>query len=181
MTTALNNHMKLFSTVILLLCSTGVAIGQKALNDSTAEKEPIAVGELGGAASRNLIGGGLSYGYGAAVEVTPIENWLELELGVTSAFGTHLREQDIDLLFKKPWTFSPKVEFMFGVGLAYAHTNNYNTTTNSLGGEIALDFMFWPFAKHRFGWYLEPAYEYGFGENHEQSVGISAGLLIAIP
>jgi len=164
-----------------LLCFTIKAIGQKALNDSVGGKEPVAVVELGGAASRGITGGGLSFGYSAAVEVTPIENWLELEIGVTPTFGTHLRAWDIDLLFKKPWTFSSKVEFMFGLGVARTHANVYSVTTNSFGGEIALDFMFWPSAKHRFGWYLEPSYEYGFGQGHEQSVGMSGGLLVAIP
>ena len=41
--------------------------------------------------------------------------------------------------------------------------------------------MFWPARKHKFGWYLEPTYDYGFGSGHEQSIGMSAGLLIAIP
>jgi hypothetical protein len=53
--------------------------------------------------------------------------------------------------------------------------------SNSVSGEVVLDFMFWPSAKHRFGWYLEPGYKYNFGRGHEQSLGISGGLLIAIP
>jgi hypothetical protein len=44
-----------------------------------------------------------------------------------------------------------------------------------------LDFMFWPSAKHKFGWYLEPGFDYSLGRGHERSVGISGGLLIAIP
>jgi hypothetical protein len=34
--------------------------------------------------------------------------------------------------------------------------------------------------RHKFGWYLEPAYDYDLEHAHEQSIGISAGLLIAI-
>ncbi len=127
------------------------AFAQKALIDSGSNKEPIAVGELGAAASLDVKGGKSSFGYSAAVEITPIEDWLELELGGTPTFGSHLRETDIDFLFKKPWTFSSKLEFMLGAG------------------------------KHQFGCYLEPAFDYGFSREHEQSVGISAGLLIAIP
>ena len=48
--------------------------------------------------------------------MTPIENWLELEFGVTPTFSHHSTEWDTDVLFKKPWTLSKKVEFMFGVG-----------------------------------------------------------------
>ena len=116
-----------------------------------------------------------------AVEVMPIENWLELEAGVTPIFGHHTMEWDTDLLFKKPWTLSEKVEFMFGVGPEWVHTRTYGVAANSVGGEAVLDFMFWPSAKHRLGWYLEPGCEYNFGPGHERSVGISGGLLIAIP
>ncbi|HWZ16457.1 MAG TPA: hypothetical protein VNW95_14555 [Mucilaginibacter sp.] len=151
--------VKFFLTFILLLCFTDVAIGQKALKDSIGEKEPIAVVELGGAASWNRGNGKLSFGYSIAAEVTPIENWLELELGVSPTYGAHSREWDADLLFKKPWTFSSKVEFMFGAGVTRTHAVDHGVTTNSMGGEIALDFMFWPSLKHQFGWYLEPAYE----------------------
>jgi hypothetical protein len=54
-------------------------------------------------------------------------------------------------------------------------------TTNALGGEVVLDFMFWPSSKRRFGWFLEPGYDYSFARGHERSIGISGGLLIAIP
>ncbi len=145
------------------------------------DKEAAAVVELGGATSWSITEGGSSFGPTVAVEVTPIENWLELELGVTPLFTRHSTEWDTDLLFKKPWTLSKKVEFMAGVGPEWIHTRKYGITTNSVSGEAVLDFMFWPFKKHRFGWYLEPGYEYNFGQGHEQSLGISGGLLIAIP
>jgi hypothetical protein len=106
---------------------------------------------------------------------------LELETGVTAAFRHHSTEWDTDLLFKKPWTLSQKVEFMFGVGPEWVHVREYGMTTNSVAGEAVLDFMFWPSAKHRLGWYLEPGYDYNFGRGHERSLGISGGLLIAIP
>jgi hypothetical protein len=145
------------------------------------EKEPAAIVELGGATSWNLKGGGSSVGPDVAVEFTPIEDWLELEAGVTPLFTRHSTEWDTDLLFKKPWTLSKKAEFMAGVGPEWVHTRQYGISTNSVAGEAALDFMFWPSGKHRFGWYLEPAYEYNFGPGHERSVGISGGLLMAIP
>jgi hypothetical protein len=144
------------------------------------EPEPAAIVELGGAGSRDLKGGGSSYGADLAVEATPIENWLELEAGVTPLFTRHSTEWDIDFLFKKPWTLSKKAEFMIGVGPEWVHTRQYGVTTNSIAAEAVLDFMFWPSGKHRFGWFLEPGYDYGFGRGHERSVGISGGLLIAI-
>jgi hypothetical protein len=169
-------EMKVTKSVLivsLLCCANAFA--------QPVDQEPAAVVELGGSSGMNLKDGGWSFGPTVAVEVTPIENWLELEAGVTPAFGHHSTEWDTDLLFKKPWTLSEKVEFMFGVGPEWIHTRKYGMTTNSVGGEVVLDFMFWPSAKHRFGWYLEPGCEYNFGPGHERSVGISGGLLIAIP
>jgi hypothetical protein len=169
----------LVACMFLLLCSEG-AVAQSA-EDKETEREPAAVVELGGAASGSLTGGGASGGPTVAVEVTPVENWLELEGGVTTLFGRHSTEWSTDLLFKKPWTISRKVEFMIGVGPEWIHTREFGATRNSVGAEAVLDFMFWPSRKHRFGWYLEPGYDYDFGRGHEQSLGVSGGLLIAIP
>jgi hypothetical protein len=146
-----------------------------------AEKEPAAIAELGGAAGWSLNDSASSFGPTVAVEVTPIEKWLEIEAGVTPSFGRHSREWDTDLLFKKPWTLSRKAEFMVGVGPEWVHMKQYSMATNSAAVEGVLDFMFWPFAKHKLGWYLEPGYEYDLGRGHQRSVGISGGLLIAIP
>ena len=147
----------------------------------SVDKEPAAVVELGGTANWNLKDGGSSFGPTVAVEVTPIEKWLELEVGVTPLFARHSTEWNTDLLFKKPWTLSKTTEFMVGVGPEWVHTRESGMTTNSVAAEGVLDFMFWPSAKHRFGWFFEPAYDYSFGPGHEQSVGMSGGLLIAIP
>jgi hypothetical protein len=165
----------------MLLTATTHTSGQKVLFDSAREKEFLAVLELGGATSLDLSHGKWNFGPALAIETTPIENWLELELGVTPAFGVNAKELAIDLLIKKPWTLSPKVEFMFGVGPVWTHSSDHGVTTNAVGGEGASDLMFWPYKKHRIGWYVEPEYDYNFSKGHEQSVGVSGGLLVAIP
>jgi hypothetical protein len=145
------------------------------------DAQEVAVLEIGAAPSRNLKDRTSSFGPTVAVEVSPIENWLELEAGVTPSFGHYTTEWASDLLFKKPWTLSRTVEFMAGIGPEWLHTRESGTTTNSVAGEAVLDFMFWPrLWKHKFGWYVEPGYEYNFGRGHERSIGISFGLLIAI-
>jgi hypothetical protein len=160
--------------LMCLLLFSGNAFAQ------SVDRDPAAIIELGAAAGRSLRDGGSSFGPTVAVEVTPRENWLELEAGITPLFSRHSTELDIDLLFKKPWALSDKVEFMAGAGPEWIHTSEQGKTTDSLGAQVALDFMFWPSGKHKFGWYLEPAYEYSFGRGHEQSVGITGGLLIGI-
>lgn len=162
---------RLLASLILSSCSAFAQI---------VEKEPAAVVEFGGANSVN-VNGGLSSGGDAALEFTPVENWLEIEVGTTPLFTRHSAEWDTDALFKKPWTLSRKAELMVGVGPEWVHTRQFGISQNSFAGECALDLMFWPGATHRLGWFIEPAYEYTFGHEHERSIGVSWGVLIAIP
>ena len=160
-------------TVCWFVCSASASA-------QSLDKEPAAIVEVGGAGNWNVKGGGAAFGPTVAAEVTPIKNWLELEAGVTPLFARGSTEWDADLLIKKPWDISKKIEFMLGVGPAWVHTNKPGMTRNSISAELAPDFMFWPSAKRRFGWYIEPSYEYNFARGHEQSIGVTVGLLISI-
>jgi hypothetical protein len=83
----------LFGVLLLLGCTNSFA--------QSADKEPkeLAVVEVGVAAGWNITSGGSNVAPTAAVEVTPIEKWLELEAGVTPIFSRHSTEWDVDLLF----------------------------------------------------------------------------------
>lgn len=144
------------------------------------EKDPKAIIEVGAATSWNFSGGAATFAPNLAAEITPIENWLELEAGVSPFYTRNSTEWDTDLLFKKPWTISRKAEFMLGVGPQWVHLKQNGKTSNSVAGEVAGDFMFWPRGKHRFGWFVEPAYDYSFARGHQQSIGMSCGLLIGV-
>jgi hypothetical protein len=145
------------------------------------DKDPVAIIELGAATSWNLSGGAATFAPNLAAEITPVESWLELEAGVSPFYTRNSAEWDTDLLFKKPWTISRKAEFMLGIGPEWVHLKQNGKVANSIAGEVAGDFMFWPTGKHRFGWFLEPAYDYSFAGGHQQSIGMSGGLLIGIP
>ena len=82
------------------------------------EKEPSAIIEIGGAGEWGLPGAS-KFGPSAAVEFTPIKDWFEIEAGISTLFGGGETEWETDLLFKKPFTLSDKVEFMIGVGPAW--------------------------------------------------------------
>src|SRR5215469_14458785 len=124
--------------LILLFLSSSNSFAQD------GDKEAVAVIEIGAAAERSLTEAQSSFGPTAAIEFTPIENWLELEAGVTPLFRRHSTEWTTDLLFKKPWTLSEKREFMLGVGPEWIHTNAFGIKQDSVGVEVAPDFMFWP-------------------------------------
>lgn len=80
------------------------------------DKDNKAIFELGAATNWNLGGGVATFAPNLAAEITPIEKWLELELGVSPLYIHTAKEWDTDLLLKKPWTLSQKAEFMLGVG-----------------------------------------------------------------
>ena len=83
--------------VLLLACCAGCIFAQ-----SERETEPAAVLELGGAASRDLKEGRWSSGPSVAVEITPSEKWLSIEMGVTPFRTGHSTEWDTDVAFRKP-------------------------------------------------------------------------------
>jgi hypothetical protein len=116
------------------------------------EKEPFAIIELGGAGGWSL-NGGSSFGPSAAIEFEPIKNWLEIEVGTAPLFSNAHAELDTDILFKKPFSLSDKVEFMVGAGPQWSYTIN---GTGKLGAEFALDFMFWPTRDRKYGWFVDP-------------------------
>ena len=144
------------------------------------DKEPTAVMELGGAGELGLQDGSSSLGPSLAVEFTPIKDWLEIEAGVSPLFGGGRAEWGTDLLLKKPFDLSDRVEFMFGAGPEWKHTIGDGKITDSIAGEAVLDFMFWQSKERTVGWFFEPTYGYDFSRGHEQSLGGTVGLLIAI-
>jgi hypothetical protein len=144
------------------------------------EKEPLAELEIGAASEWGIPGGDASFGPSAAIEVTPIKERLEIELGVSPLFSRHQAEWDTELLFRTPVFSSGRVEIMLGAGPEWRHQTG-GENANSVAGVASLDFQFWQLPEKRFGWFLEPSYAYSFGRSHEQSLGVTVGLLIALP
>ena len=168
-------------SAMVVALATLLLAGKAFAQEEEKDREPAAILEVGAAGQWALTHGTPSYGPSLAVEVTPIKDWLEIEAGVTPFFSRGQTEWDTDLIFKKPYDLSKTAEFMFGVGPEWAHTITGGKSADSIAGEAALDFMFWPWRRRRLGWYLEPTYGYSFGSGHEQSMSLTVGLLIAIP
>jgi hypothetical protein len=163
--------MSALATALVLLAQTAHA--------EDNDKEPVLL-ELGAASEWSLLDGTGSLGPNAALDIPVIENWLEIEAGVSALFGNNHMEWDSGLLFKKPYALSESVEFEVGVGPAWLHTTGGGRTTNSLGGEAAIEFQVFPWPDRKLGWFLEPSYGYDFGRGHEQSLGVTLGLLIPL-
>ena len=121
--------------IVFLLLLAGAVKAQE------PEKEPIAILELGAATSWNVHGGAATFGPNFAAEVTPIENWLELEAGTTPFLTRSSRLNGTRICYSKsPWTFSRRVEFMAGVGPEWDHTRQNGSSRDSLAVEAAGDF-----------------------------------------
>jgi hypothetical protein len=157
---------------LALLLFAGAALAE--------DREPFAVFEFGAAGEWSRSSGGSSFGPAAAVEFTPIKNWLEVETGVATLFSRGQTEWDTDFVLKKPFDLSPSIEFEPGIGPVWIHTIGAGKVTDAVGAEAVADFMFWPTPDRKYGWFLEPSYSYSFGSGHDQSFGISAGLLFPI-
>jgi hypothetical protein len=134
--------------------------------------------EIGTAGEWPLNGERPNFGGTIAAEIEPIENWLELEFGLSTLATAGHTEMSGDVLFKKPFRLSPTVEFMVGVGPSISQTLNGTERGTSVSAEFALDFMFWP--TKDVGWFIEPTWSVN-PKNGQQSAAVSIGILIGFP
>jgi Bacterial SH3 domain len=134
--------------------------------------------ELGTAGEWPLNGERPNFGGTIAVEFEPIENWLELEFGLSTLATAGHGDLSADLLFKKPFRLSPTVEFMIGAGPSFSRTLNGPDQGNSWSVEFALDWMFWP--TRDVGWFIEPTWSVN-PRTGQSSAAVSLGILIGFP
>ena len=104
--------------VFAAIASTGIFFATAA---EAEEKEPIAIFEIGSALNWTTPNT-TSAGPTIAVEFTPIENWLEIEIGTGPLFASGATDWSTDILFKKPFTLSNTAELMVGAGPAFDTT-----------------------------------------------------------
>jgi hypothetical protein len=134
--------------------------------------------EIGTAGEWPLGGERPNFGGTIAAEIEPIENWLELEFGVSTLATAGHSDLSADLLFKKPFRLSPTVEFMIGGGPSFSRTLNGPDQGNSWSAEFALDWMFWP--TKNVGWFIEPTWSVN-PRTGQNAAAVSLGMLIGFP
>jgi hypothetical protein len=144
------------------------------------DKESWALVEVGGVDELGFTDGTSRFGPAIGIDVTAVRNWLEIEAGVTSLFGNGHTEWSTDLTFKKPYILSNTTEMELGVGPVWMRATSGGKITDSIGGEAVLEIQFWPWPERKLGWFVEPSYGYDFARGHEQSLGVTLGLLIPI-
>ena len=164
------------ATCLALVSTANIACAQD--KHAKDDQDHAFILEIGTAGEWPLSGDRPNFGGTFAIETTPIENWLELEFGLTTLATAGRTEMSGDLLFKKPFKLSPTVEFMIGAGPSISKTLNGPDQAISVSPEVALDFMFWP--TKNIGWFVEPTWSVN-PRNGQQSAAVNVGILVGFP
>jgi hypothetical protein len=142
---------------------------------SIADDHGSIIFQVGAAGEASLAHGTANFGPNLAAEITPIEDWLEIEAGVSALVTTEHTELSEDLVFKKPFRLTLTAELMIGLGPFFSHTSSGPDAGSAHGAEIVFDFMFWP--RQRRGWYVEPSWSHTAGTG-KQAIALTAGYLL---
>jgi hypothetical protein len=163
--------------LIGLWSAPAAAAGDASAGEDREEREErtFIVG-AGGATEVELAGGAVHAGANVFVEWEAVEGWLELELGASVLPVDGAAEIPVDLLFKKPFRLAPGVEMMAGLGPEVVTVTAGAERGTYAGGEVALDFMFWPW--RRAGLWIEPSYDFVFRDGVAHSLGGTAGAML---
>jgi hypothetical protein len=113
------------------------------------------------------------------LEIEPIEDQLEIELGASHFRPSGATVWDVDVTFKKPWRLAESLEVLPGIGPTWEHTSQASARTNTWGAEVVVDFFFW--RGRRWGWYAESAYGVAFASGNARSATITIGLFANVP
>jgi hypothetical protein len=161
--------------VIIAACAA-ISLGPRvgAAQERTEDDHGAIIFEVGAAGEGGIHSGRFNLGPNVAAEITPIEDWLEIEGGVSALTTAGHTELDGDLVFKKPFRLTSTAELMVGLGPSASRISNGPDAGWSHGIEVVFDFMFWPHQTR--GWYLEPSWSRTAGTG-EQTIGLTGGLL----
>jgi len=147
--------------------------------DDREVQDHVAVLELGATVEREISEQTSHLGPAVGIEIEPIENLLEIELGASTYRSRGATNWEIELAFKKPFQLSGAVELMPGLGPTWAHTTQPGAAQSIWGAEAVIDLFFW--RSKRVGWYLEPGYGITFGDGSKKSAALTGGIFFTVP
>jgi hypothetical protein len=159
----------------LLFALPALLVAAPASADEEGAGERTVVLGVGGAAELELSDGSVHPGGNVMVEWEAIEGWLELEADVSVLSADGGTVVPVALLAKKPFKLARWAEVMIGLGPEVVTVSTAATKGTFAGGEVALDFMFWP-SRH-LGFWVEPSYDLLFEDGLSHGVGATGGLL----
>jgi hypothetical protein len=170
-------RLSLLAMALISVCARRAAAeteGQRK-DDEQHIEHTIVVG-VGGAAELELADGALHPGANVMVEWDAVEDWLEFEVEASVLSADHGTETPIGLAIKKPFHLARWAEVMVGVGPEVVYVSNPTTKGTFFGGQMVLDFMFWP--TQRFGVWVEPSYDVIARNGVSHGIGSTGGFLV---
>jgi hypothetical protein len=162
---------------VLGLCTviaSSTLCGAAAADDADDREHVVVVG-VGGASELEVTGGSVHVGANVMVEWEAVENWLELEVGVSALATASGVDVPVDVLFKKPFRLTPVVELMVGAGPEMIWVGDERRA--HFGAEVALDIMFWPWNR-RVGLWVEPECDLIANGGVSPGIGATGGVLL---
>lgn len=144
--------------------------------DADGIPEHAVITGVGGATELEFGPASVHAGLSAFVEYEAVDAWLEIELGVQVLAAEGGVEVPVDLLFKKPFTLSHRLEMMVGLGPEVVRTFRGSRNGTHWGAELASDFMFWP-SPHA-GLWVEPTYDFVFRDGISHGLGCTGGAIL---
>jgi hypothetical protein len=163
----------------LALCALLEIAPAMAAPDEGTEQDHLVILELGASGEREISEHTSHIGPAAGLEIEPIENWLEIELGASTYRSQGARNWEIELPFKKPFRLSSAIEVMPGLGPTWTHTTQPGAQSSTWGAVAVIDLFVW--RTRRLGWFLEPSYGIALGNGNKKSVGLTGGIFFAVP
>jgi hypothetical protein len=136
----------------LALCALLEITPAIAAADEGAQQDHLVIFELGATGEQEISERTAHIGPAIGIEIEPIENWLEIELGASTFRSRGATNWEIDLPFKKPFRLSSTIEVMPGVGATWVHTAQPGERSSSWGAEAVIDLFIW--RSRHLGWYL---------------------------
>ena len=106
----------------LALCALLQIAPAMAAPDEATDRDHLVILELGASGEREISERTSHIGPAVGLEIEPIENWLEIELGASTYRSQGARNREIELPFKKPFRLSSAIEVMPGLGPTWTHT-----------------------------------------------------------
>jgi hypothetical protein len=162
-------------TATVVIALSGVSRADAPTRDHDEFEHRFIVG-AGGAFELELTGVFVHGGGNLFFEWEAIENWLELELGVSALAAEGGVAVPIDLLLKKPFRLARRIELMVGLGPELVIYRRTNRDGQFFALEVAADFMFW--LSPRVGLWIEPSYELTVRGGVEHSIASTGGLIV---
>ncbi len=168
----------LAACLFVLLTAPSLVHAQERDDDDAAEtNEPPTQLEIGPEIEVPLHTDHPGFGGSVSLQLTPIPDWLEFEIGLGALASSGSGELEAEFLFEKPFEISPTTEFMIEAGPSLSRSTELDEAGTFLNIQAETGFFIWP--SKSMGWYASVGWS-DTPKNGAQSLSADAGILIPV-